>query len=226
MAGGLAESEIRAMARDLGLDGMFVGTFDRRFPGFARWMRFKRGLTAAIVNTGFREGGGEHWVAMAWNPATQRMYVFDPLGWTDAQLSRFYHGFGYLPAVRGTAEGIASSARGRDADGREKCVTVRRNGKAVQCTCSGACGLFCLLFLSAFKHCPTDPDRFPALRDMTGVLAKAPNATCPSVPESLWAPLHANQTILYRFFWKTSSYFRAHSRDICKNTALGLIKTH
>ena len=202
LEGGSTETELKRLVESMGLGRGFLGLFDCRFPGFIQ----KHKIQTAIVNTGPREGGGLHWIAMAWNPTRRVVYLFDPLGWTESDLSRYY-GFSYRNMIKRSA--LSSP---------DRCVTLERNTQAVQCTCSGSCGLWCVYFLAAFLLNPNDPFETKLFQDLQG---KAPQLH-PSSP----ATLHRNQEILYRYLHAHSVYFRTHSAEITRRTRAGLIKTH
>lgn len=202
---GTSESEIRHLMRDLGIIDKFLGTFDRRFDGFVRQFAHRNSYKTAIVNTGYREQGGIHWLALAWDPYRRVIHIFDPLGWKDKQLSRYYDGFSYDRMIKNTA-------------GIRGCITARRVGEAVQCSCSGACGLFCVMFLYAFDKCPSCPEAYWILDRMKG--------ETPALKPRHWRDLHRNQRLLYRFLYANSQYFREHYDRMEKNTRLDLLFKH
>lgn len=207
---GTSESELRAMLRDLGVGGTFVGTFDNSFGGFRR-LDIPQ---CAIVNTGSRRSGGVHWIAVAYHPARARFYVFDPLGWTDCQLNRLYR-FSLQPLLRRTFQRLrASHSHAR----QEVCLHITRNTQAVQCSCAGSCGLFCLMFIYAFA-------RHPGVAMTDGVIQRL-DGEQPALIQNRWPALHANQEKLYRFLHARSVYFRRHENTIVNNTRVGLVKTH
>lgn len=199
---GTSEAELRDLVHSLGISSSFIGTFDCTFPGFIRAEKKQ----TAIINTGSRESGGMHWIAMAWEPAGKVMYLFDPLGWKEGDLWKYY-GFSYKRMVARSA--LSTPTR---------CVTLVRNTQAVQCTCSGACGLFCVLFLYCFNKRPHDPGSTKLMEALEGTAS----ALKPREP----AKLHWNQNVLYRFLMLNSAYFRNHKQTLVRNTRLGLIKTH
>lgn len=205
---GTSESEIRAMLRDLGVGEVFVGTFDNSFSGFKR----SKVPMCAIVNTGSRQSGGVHWIAAGIEPAARRIYVFDPLGWNDSQLQRLYR-FSIYPMLHKTIDNYET---------REKyfknCFIVTRNTQAVQCSCAGSCGLFCVLFVYCFSKNPHMATEDRLLQSLDGKKA--------AVRPSHWQALHANQELLYSFLSNRCKYFRDRARDMEQNTRTGLIKTH
>ncbi|QEJ80760.1 protease [Amniota adenovirus 1] len=202
---GTSETEIAEILKDLGIIDKFLGTFDRRFNGFPHSFGRMESTKTAIVNTGYREKGGVHWLALGWNPVTRVLHVFDPLGWRDDQLKRYYDGFTYSDMIRKTS-------------GKPGCITVRRVGEAVQCSCSGACGLFCVLFLYCFDRNPSKPESYITLDKMKG--------EPPSVISDKWQHLHRNQDLLYDFLYKNSNYFRRNYSNIVNNTRIGLMSVH
>lgn len=199
---GTSESELRDLLSSLHLTYGFLGTFDCRFPGFLQ----KNKVQTAIVNTGPRELGGVHWIAMAWDPVYYKMYIFDPLGWKETQLKSLYN-YSYQAMLKRSAltEG-------------ERCITVEKNTQGVQCTCSGACGLFCVFFLYCFNKYRGKAFKNELFQSLNGAI---PSLT-PSDPNLL----HKNQNLLYDFFICKSSYFRKNKKMLIDNTKLGLIKSH
>lgn len=199
---GSSETELRQLIQDLGISGGFLGTFDCRFPGFIQ----KDKKQTAIVNTGPREQGGVHWIALAWDPTSYKMFLFDPLGWTKGQLRKYY-GFSYENLVKRSA--LTSP---------DRCVTLVKNNQAIQCTCAGSCGLFCVLFLYAFSRRPSNPYSDPLIEKMTGI-APTIHPLCPD-------KLHHNQAFLYQFLKTQSQYFKKNETLFVSNTKIGLINTH
>ncbi|AII22572.1 protease [Lizard adenovirus 2] len=199
---GSSEQELKMLVRSLNLEPGFLGTFDCRFPGFIS----KDRRQTAIVNTGPREQGGIHWIALAWDPKSYKMFLFDPLGWSDAELKRYYN-FSYKNMVQRSA--LSSP---------DRCVTLVKNTQAVQCTCAGSCGLFCVFFLYCAHLNASNPFGTSLFQSMEG----QKSGMVPKSPDQL----HKNQALLYNFLSSHSEYFRKHARNIVLNTRLHLIKTH
>lgn len=199
---GTSEAELKTLMRSLNLERGFLGTFDCRFPGFIS----KDRRQTAIVNTGPREKGGVHWIALAWDPSSYKMFLFDPLGWSEKELRKYY-GFSYKNMVARSA-----------LNSPDRCVTLTKNTQAVQCTCAGSCGLFCVLFLYCAGTHPSDPFGSSLFQSLEG----EKSAMSPASPEKL----HQNQRILYDFLATRSSYFKKNATSIVMNTQLGLINTH
>lgn len=196
---GSREEELRAIVRDLGVGPYFLGTFDKRFPGFIN----KSKPCCAIVNTAGRETGGAHWLALAWFPPAKSFYFFDPFGFSDAKLKQIYQ-FEYEGLLRRSA--ITATADG--------CINLIKSSQSVQGPNSAACGLFCCMFLHAFVHWPQSPmDHNPTMDLLTGV----PN-TCIMSPR-FQVTLKENQDNLYKFLSSHSLYFRSHRPQIERDTA-------
>lgn len=194
---GSREEELRAIVRDLGISPYFLGTFDKRFPGFLH----RDKLSCAIVNTAARETGGAHWLALAWFPNAKNFYFFDPFGFSDHKLKQIYQ-FEYEGLLR------------RSALAGDGCVNLVKSTETVQGPNSAACGLFCCMFLHAFVNWPDRPmSRNPTMDLLTGV----PNADMMK-PSSL-AILRENQNQLYKFLSSHSPYFRAHRPQIERDTS-------
>nr|WMQ77652.1 protease [Zoothera dauma adenovirus] len=199
---GTSESELKAIISSMGLQKYFIGTFDCRFPGFID----QRRKQVAIVNTGPRESGGLHWIALCYDNTSFTVFLFDPLGWSELDLERQY-GFSYKGMLKRSAMMTP-----------DRCVKLTKNTQAVQCTCSGACGLYCVLFVYCFDKNPSNPFKVPILQDMEGHAARLK----PSNPKDM----HDNQLKLYNFLYDKSSYFRKNCDSLISNTRVGLIKTH
>ena len=199
---GSSEYELKQLLRSLGLTSSFIGIYDCRFPGFLNPDKRQ----TAIVNTGPRESGGLHWIALAFDPIGYKFYLFDPLGWKERDLSRFYN-FSYKQMLERSALNTPT-----------RCVTLVKNEEAVQCTCSGSCGLFSVLFLYCFKHYPFNPYHSPLMKKLQGSVA--------ALYPVRHRQLHENQRILYEFLEACSRYFVRNKNHIVRNTNVGLIKTH
>nr|WRQ19854.1 MAG: protease [unidentified adenovirus] len=202
---GTSEAEINQLVRDLGIQPYYLGTFDNTFPGFIN----KYKMCCAVVNTAHRSTGGVHWIAMAWFPATQTFYLFDPFGFSDAKLSQIYQ-FQYEGLLKRSA--ISSTPGG--------CVTLVKSTESVQGPYSAACGLFCCLFLYAFVHWPTHPLNHNDAMDLVD-----------GVPNSqMYSPcnqriLFNNQEKLYQFLYQRSPFFRRNAKNIMFRTAFDKVKT-
>ncbi|QOS14191.1 endopeptidase [Duck adenovirus 1] len=199
---GTSESELKALMKSLGIAGNFLGTFDCTFPGFIN----KHKRQTAIINTGSRASGGLHWLAFAWDPLRYTIYMFDPLGWKEKDLFKLY-GFSYKTMIKRSA--LQSDNR---------CVKLVKNTEAVQCTCAGSCGLFCVFFLYCFNLCHINPFEASIFQAMHG--------TSPALYPSKPHMLHANQQMLYDFLRSHSSYFVNNERTLVCNTKLNLINIH
>lgn len=195
---GSREEELKSIIRDLGITPYFLGTFDKRFPGFIS--RFK--MCCAIVNTAFRETGGVHWLAMAWHPQSRKFYMFDPFGFSDASLKKIYD-FEYESLLRRSA--IHATP--------DRCLELIRSTETVQGPNSAACGLFCCLFLHAFVNWPLDAlGDNPTMSLLQGVKNNQMND-----PRNLTI-LRNNQKNLYEFLSKKSAFFRMRRCQIERDT--------
>lgn len=216
---GSSESELRQIARQLcapvngedngGLNAVtFLGTFDKRFPGFIS----RHSRSVAIVNTAGRETGGQHWLAFAWEPATHTVTLFEPFGFSDGGLWQTYR-FEYEGLLKRSA--IAQSPG-------DRCVNLVKSDYSVQGPDSAACGLFCCLFIAAFRADPQNPlgDSNPVFGPIRGV----PNSRLRD-PASL-PRLRQNQEYLYEFLARHSPYFRHNRTRICEATAFDKLATH
>nr|UXO93525.1 protease [Human mastadenovirus C] len=201
---GSSEQELKAIVKDLGCGPYFLGTYDKRFPGFVAPHK----LACAIVNTAGRETGGVHWMAFAWNPRSKTCYLFEPFGFSDQRLKQVYQ-FEYESLLRRSA--IASSP--------DRCITLEKSTQSVQGPNSAACGLFCCMFLHAFANWPQTPmDHNPTMNLITGV----PNSMLNS--PQVQPTLRRNQEQLYSFLERHSPYFRSHSAQIRSATSFCHLK--
>lgn len=202
---GTSTSELINIVRSLNIDSLFLGVFDRHFPGFLDFDK----ACFAIVNTGDYESGGMHWIAFAYDPNGAIFYMFDPFGWSKSDLYKFYK-FQYDRIVRQTA--LTKPGR---------CVRLVRSLQSVQCICSAACGLFCCLFLASFyyyRHTPMSNN--PIIDIVTGVSHKMLK-----LPQGIFVT-HCNQENLYKWMYENCMYFRMHAREIKRNTAINSILAH
>ncbi|AAA84980.1 protease [Ovine adenovirus 7] len=199
---GTSESELKNLISSLHLNNGFLGIFDCRFPGFLQ----KSKIQTAIINTGPREQGGIHWITLALEPISYKLFIFDPLGWKDTQLIKFYN-FSLNSLIKRSA-----------LNNSDRCITVERNTQSVQCTCAGSCGLFCIFFLYCFH--------FYKQNVFKSWLFQKLNGSTPSLIPCEPHLLHENQTFLYDFLNAKSVYFRKNYRTFIENTKTGLIKTH
>ena len=198
---GSSEEEIRAIVGDLGTAAAhFLGTFDKRFPGFIR----AEAPATAIVNTAGRETGGVHWLALGWDPASKTVTMFEPYGFSDAKLKQIYR-FEYDGLLRRSA--LTSSD--------DRCVQLVKSEQSVQGPNSAACGLFCCLFVAAFDALRSDPlgDANPVMGPVRGV------DNCRLRDPRAQLTLRANQEYLYSYLHRHSPYFRHQEARIRQATA-------
>ncbi|AFC40575.1 protease [Goose adenovirus 4] len=196
---GTSDSQLKALVGAMHPRHHFLGVFDNSFPGFIN----PRLASSAIINTGSRRTGGMHWIAFAYEPRSQRCYMFDPFGWSDAKLWTIYK-FKYDQLLKRT--GLAQS---------DRCITLVKSTQAVQCPCSAACGLFSALFIASFDAYPQKPmDGNPIIDILVGVDHSKMNV--PTFREIL----HRNQERTYVWFGMHNSYFRAHSEELRRETAI------
>lgn len=201
---GTSSSELVTLVNSLGLNSFFLGVFDKHFPGFIDLNR----IAYAIVNTGDYASGGVHWIAFAYDPNGRIFYIFDPFGWSKKDLWKFYK-FQYDRIVKNTA-----LSNGR-------CVRLVKSIETVQCPCSAACGLFCLLFLSSFYHYRHTPMCNNPIIDIV-------NGVCHNKmknPVSIKV-LHCNQEKLYDWLYINSVYFRDNEYVIKQNTKINSMFLH
>lgn len=204
MSGGSSEEELAHIVNDLGIGPYFLGTFDKRFPGFISTSK----MACAIVNTGTRESGGQHWIAMGWFPNSRTFYMFDPFGFSDKKLLQIYN-FEYQGLLKRSA--LYSTS--------DRCIEFVKSIDSVQGPYSAACGLFCCLFLHAFVNWPNSPmSKNPTMDLVVGV----PNSKLmePSSEKTFFN----NQEKMYCFLKQKSPYFRSHEFTIKKNTSFNHVK--
>lgn len=201
---GSCEEELKAIVRDLGVPN-FLGTFDKRFPGFISPHR----PACAIVNTAARETGGQHWLALAWYPKSKTFYLFEPFGFSDLKLRQIYD-FEYQSLLKRSA--ISSTP--------DRCINLIRNTETVQGPESAACGLFCCMFLHSFSNWP---DRALNETPTMALLKGVPNSQLKN--QNYQSILRQNQENLYRFLASKSTYFRTHRPQIERNTAFDKLQT-
>lgn len=201
---GTGSSELCKMVKSLGIEAYFLGVFDKHFPGFLNISR----PGYAIVNTGDQASGGVHWIAFAFEPSDMKFYIFDPFGWSKKELLKKYQ-FQYDRMVANT---LRTSSR---------CITLVKSQQAVQCLCSAACGLFCLLFLYSFfyyRHNPMVGN--PVIDVVTGIDHKDMLS-----PYGVFVT-HNNQRNVYLWLYENCPYFREHVTEIKENTKINSIKIH
>lgn len=201
---GTSASELGHLVNSLGLVH-FRGVYDKHFPGFLDPDRPQY----AIVNTGDRSSGGVHWIAFAFDPNNFKFYIFDPFGFSKRELLARYH-FQYTNMMRNTALRVPFG-----------CIQLVRSTQAVQCPCSAACGLFCILFLASFEMYRQSPMVCNPIIDVV----KGVNHSMLLTPEGIKIT-HTNQRNLYDWMYINSSYFRRNVRRIKESTTLNAIKIH
>lgn len=201
---GTTDIELVHLVNSLGITN-FIGVYDKHFPGFLDTSR----VSCAIVNTGDFNYGGVHWIAFAFDPNSLRFYMFDPFGWSKKDLLKLYQ-FQYEQMIRRTALNTAT-----------RCVRLIKSVEAVQCVCSGACGLYCVLFLASFTFYRHSPMRNNPIIDVVdGVpipMLTTPYGVCVT---------HCNQRKLYDWFYTYSLYFRRFEQIITHNTRINLMEAH
>ncbi|QHB43563.1 MAG: protease [psittacine adenovirus 7] len=202
---GTSTSELIAIVKSLQLDANFLGVFDKNFPGFLDTSK----LAYAIVNTGDYISGGVHWIAFAFDPTSAIFYMFDPFGWSKADLLQKYQ-FQYDRMIKATAMHTQS-----------RCVRLVKSVQAVQCICSAACGLFCCLFLASFYYYRHSPMINNPIIDIVRGIPLADMLT----PFGIFVT-HQNQKNLYLWLYVHSMYFRMHAREIKHNTRINIIPVH
>lgn len=201
---GTSSTELTHLVNSLSITN-FLGVFDKNFPGFLDTSR----VACAIVNTGDVSSGGVHWIAFAFDPVSYIFYMFDPFGWSKKELLRIYQ-FQYDRMVKHTALNTPT-----------RCVRLIKSVEAVQCVCSGACGLYCVLFLASFTYFRYSPmSRNPIIDTVDGIpvyMLRTAVGICVT---------HCNQKKLYKWFYEHSWYFRYNARIITHNTRINLIQAH
>ncbi|AMB43158.1 protease [Bat mastadenovirus WIV12] len=190
---GSSESELKHIITDLGVGKYFLGTFDKRFPGFIQ----KDKPCCAIVNTAYRETGGMHWIAFAWYPPSFTFYMFDPFGFSDEKLKQIYD-FEYQNLLKRSALTSTES----------KCLTFIKSTESVQGGHSAACGLFCCAFLYSFVNYPLNPMKNPFMK----IFKSVPNDKI-LTPKCQFI-FKKNQDNLYHFLSQKSPYFKLNEQKI------------
>lgn len=201
---GTSSSELIKMVYSLGIQSNFLGVFDKNFPGFLNpSMR-----ACAIVNTGDVMSGGVHWIAFAYEPSTRTFTMFDPFGFSKLELLKKYQ-FQYDRMLRNTA---ISGGR---------CIRLVKSTEAVQCPCSAACGLFCVLFLASFCMYPQSPMSHNPIIDIVQGVPHSKLYTSVGISVT-----HTNQERLYTWLYMYSLYFRNHVDVIKRNTRINAMNMH
>lgn len=196
---GTTDTQLKGLVSALHLRHRFLGVFDNSFPGFLDPKR----SSSAIINTGSASSGGMHWIGFAYESSSRTCYMFDPFGWNDGKLWDIYK-FRYDNLIKRT--GLSQT---------DRCITLVKSTQAVQCTCSSACGLFCVLFIASFDKFPLKPMNGNSIIDiLVGVDHK--NMNKPNFREIL----HRNQERLYVWLFKYNNYFRANEYVLRHETSL------
>lgn len=201
---GTSSSELRNLVLSLGIQN-FLGVFDKNFPGFLASQK----RACAIVNTGDINSGGVHWIAFAYEPISLTFYMFDPFGFSKSELLKKYQ-FEYDRMVKNTAF-----------SGISRCIRLVKSTEAVQCPCSAACGLFCVLFLASFTYFPINPMCNNAIIDIVQGVPHNQLFTTNGTNIT-----HANQKNLYLWLYNHSMYFRENECVIKYNTKINAINVH
>lgn len=203
---GTSTTDLKNIVYSLGIGANFLGVYDNSFPGFIHLSK----PCYAIVNTGDYISGGVHWIAFAFDPVSLKFYMFDPFGFSKADLYKKYK-FQYDVIIKNTALNSSLS----------RCVTLIKSTEAVQCTCSAACGLFCCLFLASFYHYRYSPMKNNPVIDVVDGIKHSDMYT-----EHGISVTHFNQIKLYKWLYENSLYFRENIKEITHNTRFYAIKTH
>ncbi|ADQ39062.1 protease [Fowl aviadenovirus 4] len=199
---GTTESQLRDLVAAMHPRHRFLGVFDRTFPGFLDPER----PASAIVNTGSRSSGGMHWIGFAYDPQYRRCYMFDPFGWSDKKLLELYK-VKYDAMLKAT--GLSQ---------QDRCIELVRSVQAVQCPCSGACGLFSALFIASFDRYRRSPmNGNPIIDTVVGVNHE--NMYKPAFREIL----HRNQERMNAWFARNNPYFQRHAELLKRETAINTL---
>ncbi|UVZ42956.1 protease [Siadenovirus carbocapituli] len=201
---GTSTSELKCLVYSLGLHVNFLGVYDKYFPGFLDTAK----RCSAIVNTGDVTSGGVHWIAFAYDPTAAKFFMFDPFGWSKSDLLKKYQ-FQYERMLRNTA--LSGN----------RCVQLVKSIESVQCPCSAACGLFCVLFLASFNKYSNSPMCNNSIIDVVDGVSHKLLYTPAGI-----AITHANQIKLYDWLYVNSSYFRKNVVEIKNNTRINAIRVH
>nr|UAJ21424.1 protease [Duck aviadenovirus] len=202
MVGGTTDAQLKAIVSAMHLKHTFLGVFDNSFPGFID----SKKSSSAIINTGSAASGGMHWIGFAYEPIKRICYMFDPFGWSDEKLWSIYK-FKYDQLLKRT--GLSQL---------DRCITLVKSNQSVQCTCSAACGLFCILFIASFDSYPNKPMiGNPIIDVVQGVNHSDMNKP---MYRSI---LHSNQERLYQWLSRNNSYFRSHRTQLENETKLNTL---